>query len=78
MSSHGKSGCGYGLYGKGTRMSGAGIVNWPMSVIRLAGPDSDRLISLADEFWKNGADTRMKRPLSMPKPMESLIIPLPP
>ena len=25
-----------------------GIVNWPMSVIRLAGKDADRLIALAD------------------------------
>ena len=37
----------------------AGIVNWPMSVIRLAGPDSDRLISLADvilEKWRGYTD----------------------
>ena len=37
----------------------AGIVNWPMSVIRLAGPDSDRLISLSDvilEKWRGYTD----------------------
>lgn len=37
----------------------AGIVNWPMSVIRLAGPDSERLISLADvilEKWRGYTD----------------------
>ena len=37
----------------------AGVVNWPMSVIRLAGPDSDRLISLADvilEKWRGYTD----------------------
>ena len=58
-SPHGKSGCGYGLYGKGYRDVRAGIVNWPMSVIRLAGPDSDRLISLADvilEKWRGYTD----------------------
>ncbi|ODR34153.1 UDP-glucose--hexose-1-phosphate uridylyltransferase [Eisenbergiella tayi] len=37
----------------------AGVVNWPMSVIRLAGPDSDKLISLADvilEKWRGYTD----------------------
>ncbi len=37
----------------------AGIVNWPMSVIRLNGPDSDRLIALADvilEKWRGYTD----------------------
>ncbi len=30
----------------------AGIVNWPLSVIRLNGPDSDRIIELADHILK--------------------------
>ncbi len=37
----------------------AGIVKWPMSVIRLSGPDSDRLIALADvilEKWRAYTD----------------------
>ena len=37
----------------------AGIVNWPMSVIRISGPDSDRLIALADvilDKWRNYTD----------------------
>ncbi len=37
----------------------AGIVNWPMSVIRLSGPDSDRLIALADVIlgkWRKFTD----------------------
>lgn len=37
----------------------AGIVNWPMSVIRLSGPDSDRLIALADvilDKWRKFTD----------------------
>ena len=37
----------------------AGVVNWPMSVIRLSGPDSDRIIALADvilEKWRGYTD----------------------
>lgn len=37
----------------------AGIVRWPMSVIRLSGPDSDRIIALADvilEKWRGYTD----------------------
>lgn len=37
----------------------AGIVNWPMSVIRISGPDSDRLIALADvvlDKWRKFTD----------------------
>ena len=37
----------------------AGVVNWPMSVIRLNGPDSDRIIALADvilEKWRGYTD----------------------
>lgn len=30
----------------------AGIVRWPMSVIRLAGPDTDRLVELSDKILK--------------------------
>ena len=38
---------------------GAGVVNWPMSVIRLNGPDSSRIIALADrilEKWREYTD----------------------
>ena len=37
----------------------AGVVNWPMSVIRLSGPDTERLIALADrilEKWRSYTD----------------------
>lgn len=37
----------------------AGIVKWPMSVIRLSGPDTDRLIELADKIllaWRGYTD----------------------
>ncbi len=37
----------------------AGIVNWPMSVIRLSGKDTGRIIDLADEIldkWRNYTD----------------------
>ena len=37
----------------------AGVVNWPMSVIRLSAPDSDRLIALADLIlakWRGYTD----------------------
>ena len=37
----------------------AGVVKWPMSVIRLNGPDSDRVIALADrilEKWREYTD----------------------
>ena len=38
---------------------GSGIVKWPMSCIRLSGPDTDRLIALADhilEVWRGYTD----------------------
>ena len=37
----------------------AGIVNWPMSVIRISGPDIERLIALADvilDAWRSYSD----------------------
>ena len=37
----------------------AGIVNWPMSVIRLSGKDTDRIIALADKIlscWRGYSD----------------------
>lgn len=37
----------------------AGIVRWPMSVIRISGPDTDRLIELADKIllaWRGYTD----------------------
>ena len=37
----------------------AGIVKWPMSVIRLSGPDTDRIIALADrilDHWRGYTD----------------------
>ncbi len=37
----------------------AGIVNWPMSVIRITGPDKDRLLDLADKIlgaWRGYTD----------------------
>lgn len=37
----------------------AGVVNWPMSVIRLNGPDTDRIIALADRIlakWRGFTD----------------------
>lgn len=44
---------------KGFEDIAAGVVNWPMSVIRLSGPDSDRLIALADVIlakWRGYTD----------------------
>ena len=43
----------------------AGIVNWPMSVIRISGPDTERLIALADvilDAWRSYSD---EAPLSL-------------
>jgi len=37
----------------------AGIVKWPMSVIRISGPDTERLIELADKIllkWRGYTD----------------------
>ena len=37
----------------------SGIVNWPMSCIRLSGPDTDRIIALADHIldaWRGYTD----------------------
>lgn len=39
----------------------AGIVHWPLSVIRIQSKDEKRLIDLADHILKNGVDTRMKK-----------------
>jgi len=44
---------------KGFEDVGAGIVKWPMSVIRLYGKDSDRIITLADKIldsWRGYTD----------------------
>ena len=44
---------------KGFEDVAAGVVNWPMSVIRLNGSDSDRIIALADrilEKWREYTD----------------------
>ena len=42
----------YPLSFEGFRDVEAGILKWPMSVIRLSSPDSDRLIELADKILK--------------------------
>lgn len=44
---------------KGYEDVAAGVVNWPMSVIRLSGTDTDRIIALADvilEKWRTYTD----------------------
>lgn len=44
---------------KGFEDVSAGIVNWPMSVIRLSGRDTDRIVALADrilETWRGYTD----------------------
>ena len=44
---------------KGFEDIAAGVVNWPMSVIRLNGPDSGRIIALADKIlgkWREYTD----------------------
>ncbi len=44
---------------KGFEDINAGILKWPMSVIRLASPDSDRIIALADRIlasWRSYTD----------------------
>jgi UDPglucose--hexose-1-phosphate uridylyltransferase len=44
---------------KGFEDVAAGVVNWPMSVIRLSGKDTDRMIALADvilEKWRGYTD----------------------
>ena len=44
---------------KGFEDVAAGVVNWPMSVIRLSGKDTDRIIVLADvilEKWRGYTD----------------------
>lgn len=46
---------------KGFEDISAGIVKWPMSVIRLSSPDSDRLIALADKIltaWRGYTDEK--------------------
>ncbi len=54
----------------------AGIVKWPMSVIRLDCADRERLIELADRILLAG-DIRMKRRLYLPKRTASRTIRLP-
>ena len=57
----------------------AGIVAWPMSVIG-SGTDTDRIIALADVILNKWREYAMKRHLSMPTPITSLItqlLPLP-
>lgn len=52
----------------------AGIVHWPLSVIRIRHKDSERLIELADHIlkkWRNYSDPEG---LSLNRPMESHII----
>ncbi len=47
---------------KGFEDISAGIVNWPMSVIRLCGADSARVAELADKilgFWREYSDERV-------------------
>ena len=49
----------YPLSFEGFRDVKAGILKWPMSVIRLSSPDSDRLIELADKIlkaWRSHTD----------------------
>ncbi len=44
---------------KGFEDVNAGILKWPMSVIRLSSPDTDRIITLADKIlgsWRNYTD----------------------
>ena len=44
---------------KGFEDVAAGVVNWPMSVVRLSGTDTDRIIALADvilEKWRGYTD----------------------
>lgn len=55
----------------------AGIVKWPMSVIRISGPDTERLIELADKIllkWRGYTD---EAHLSSRKPTENHTIPSP-
>ena len=46
---------------KGHEKVSAGVVNWPMSVIRLSGPDTEEIIELADrilEKWRGYTDEK--------------------
>ena len=55
----------------------AGIVKWPMSVIRLSAPDTERLIELADKILlTHGVAIRMRQHLFLQKQTGSRIIPL--
>lgn len=51
----------------------AGIVNWPMSVIRISHQDTDRLVALADVILENGGDTVTRQCLFMPRQTANLI-----
>ena len=47
------------LHFQGYEDVSAGIINWPMSVIRISGTDPERLINLADrilQIWRNYSD----------------------
>lgn len=46
----------------------AGIVKWPMSVIRLNCPDKERLVELADKILDAGEVTPIKLPSFLQKP----------
>ena len=39
----------------------AGIVKWPLSVLRIRHKDSNRLVDLANMCWKYGEVIRMKQ-----------------
>ena len=57
----------------------AGIVKWPMSVLRLRGDEPARICDLADKvLCKPGAAIRTRTPLSTPRPMAHPTTPLPP
>ena len=56
----------------------AGIVNWPMSVIRLDGEDPERLCELAERYSMHGAAIRMSPSLLSPSLTVSLTTPSPP
>lgn len=52
----------------------AGIVHWPLSVIRIRHKDPERLIDLADHILKNGATTLIQMHLSLSRQTENHII----
>ena len=56
----------------------AGIVKWPMSVIRLDCPNKERLVDLADKILTVGGAIPMRMPFSSRKPTGNLTTPSPP